>query len=98
MLLQGQGTLAEGKCLEDWNVCHRSEVALSALVCVVCRGGVECNLHENGGGERDRGIGKLGVGGRGGGLKSRERIGARTEKVVSWGKGFSGSVAAREHC
>lgn len=40
--------------LEDWNVCHRSGVALSALLCAVCKGGVECKLHENKRGERER--------------------------------------------
>lgn len=89
---EDKGLWLSKKGLEAWNVCHRSGVALSALFCAVCRGGVECKLHENRGKEKDAGVEKLGVGGREGGrLKSRERMGAETSNGARWEKWLRGS-------
>lgn len=63
-------------------------MALSALLCPVCRGGVECKLHENRGEEREEGKEKLGVDAREGDLK-RGRMVAKKAVIVFvgfWGK------------
>lgn len=82
--------------LEDWNVCHRSGVVLSALLCAVCRGGVECKLHENRGEEETRGKTSWGlVHGRGrgrGGMDAKKRakvflgVLRQTENPFNWEK------------
>lgn len=56
-------------------------MALSALLCAVCRGGVECKLYENKRNEGKRVAGGPWAGGR---LKNRERMGAKILKGVSW--------------
>lgn len=63
-------------------------MALSALLCPVCRGGVECKLHENRGEEREEGKEKLGVDAREGDSK-RGRMDAKKAVIVFvgfWGK------------
>lgn len=73
--------LAAWKGPEDWNVCHRSGVARSVLLCPVCRGGVECKL------ENKRGWRRRVAGARLGGVGSTACRGERAGNVFgsrSW--------------